>query len=168
MYLDKRFIIFLSVLLSILIGSDIVFAGDINGRVGIVMRNGDVKYGAKIDVFLVTRAVSLSPAGRESDYKNKFDYQRALLKSLFHSYQQVEAAIETSDYVKQRVKTDFEGKFSFVNVVPGQYFVVVTFPTKIAGYQVFWQSPVLMEKENIKIDLSNDNMPLTPYRAESD
>jgi hypothetical protein len=138
MYLNKKYIA-LSVFLGILVSSHSAFAGDITGRVGIIMRSGDVKYAAKVDVLLATRAVPLSHPGKEDGYSNKFDYQRAVLNSLVGAWNEVVAQTRTNDYIKQRVKTDFEGRFAFANISPGKYFVVVTFPTQIAGYTVFWQ-----------------------------
>ena len=157
-----KYVSFVLIIASILIFPQIAFSGDIDGRIGVLLKNGDVKYGAKVDVFLTTKEILIASVGKETQYKNKYIYEKAILKSLFRAFKQVQNEMASLDYTKQTTRTDFDGKFKFRNVSPGKYFIVVTFPTTIAMHKVFWQVPVVIEKENIEIELSNDNMTLPP------
>lgn len=86
----------------------------------------------------------------------------AVLDSYSKVVEQFIEEMKIPNYIKQTTKTDLNGKFVFKDVSPGKYFVVVTFPTTIAMHKVFWQVPVVMDKKNIEIELSNDNLALPP------
>lgn len=148
------------VLVIILATRSIALASDVSGTIGVILKSGDIKYGAKVDVYLTTKEVSVPAIGSESSYNNPYDYEKALLDSLFAAFKQVQREIDTVDYVKQLTKADLSGKFSFKDVSPCKYFIVVTFPTTIAMHKVFWQLPVVVENKDIEVELSNDNMAL--------
>jgi len=151
------------VLVIILATRSIALASDVSGTIGVILKSGDIKYGAKVDVYLTTKEVSVPAIGSESSYNNPHDYEKALLDSLYAAFKQVQWEIDTVDYVKQLTKADLSGKFSFKDVSPGKYFIVVTFPTTIAMHLVFWQLPVMVENKDIEVELSNDNMALPAY-----
>lgn len=151
------------VLVIILATRSIALASDVKGAIGVILKSGDIKYGAKVDVYLTTKEVLIPAIGNESSYNNSYDYTKALLDSFRTVFKQVQEEINTADYVKQLTKTDLSGKFSFTDVSPGKYFIVVTFPTTIAMHKVFWQLPLMMENKDIDVELSNDNMALPAY-----
>ncbi|OIO34271.1 MAG: hypothetical protein AUJ70_01480 [Candidatus Omnitrophica bacterium CG1_02_40_15] len=125
------------VLVIILATRSIALASDVRGTIGVILKSGDIKYGAKVDVYLTTKEVSVQAIGSESSYSNAYGYEKALLDSFFTVFKQVQLEMNSADYVKQLTKTDLSGKFSFKDVSPGKYFIVVTFPTTIAMHKVF-------------------------------
>lgn len=112
---------------------------------------------------MTTKEVSVPNVASESSYKNPYDYKRALLDSLSTAFIAIEREMNVSDYVRQRTKANLSGKFSFTDVSPGKYFIVVTFPTTIAMHKVLWQLPIVMGDKDLEVELSNDNMALPPY-----
>ena len=122
------------------------------------MKGGDIKSGSKVDVYLTTKEVDVPAVENES--------KRALLDAIYAFTKRVIYEMQTADYVKQKTKSNLSGKFSFKDVSPGKYFIVVTFPTTIAMHKVFWQLPVMVKNKNIEVELSNDNMALPPYYSE--
>lgn len=151
------------VLVMMLALSSIASASDIKGTIGVVLKSGDIKYGAKVDVYLTTKEVSVPTVASESSYENPYDYKRALLGSLTTAYKAIQQEMNASGYAKQRTKANLSGKFSFTDVSPGKYFIVVTFPTTIAMHKVLWQLPIVMGDKDLEVELSNDNMALPPY-----
>lgn len=163
MQVAMKRISFVLILVSILISPQIAFSGDINGRIGFILKSGDVKYGARVKVFLTTWKEHVEPVRDESLFNSVFDYKRAFLDSLFSTYNNIIDKMENPNNIVQTTKSNFDGKFTFKNVSPGEYFIIVTFPTVIAMHKVLWQVPVVMEKENIEVKLDNDNIALAPY-----
>jgi hypothetical protein len=143
--------------------SSIAFCADVNGRVGLILKSGDVKYGARINVYLTTIPINVPPAPNESIYNNKYEYKKALIKSLADVFEKFEAKKDTDNYLVQQSMTDFDGRFTFKKVPRGTYYIVVTFPTTIANHKVFWQLPINVSNKDLNFELSNDNLALPPY-----
>ena len=158
------------VLVVMLALSGIASASDINGTIGVIMNSGDIKYGAKVDVYLTTKEVSFPAAESESSFKSRtgldnyrFGYQMALFNSIMGATIEIVREMKASDYyVRQRTKSNLSGKFRFSDVSPGKYFIVVMCPTTIAMHYVFWQLPIVMGDKDLEVELSNDNMALPP------
>ena len=56
-----------------------------------------------------------------------------------------------------------DGSVAFSRVPPGRYFLVVTFPTVIAGQKAAWQMPVdAVAERTVHIELNAANMALRP------
>jgi hypothetical protein len=156
----KKIILIMTIIIALLPTN--VLAADINGIIAIVIGNGDIKYGAKINVFLTTKEVSVIPVTENPS--QKYDYPIAVIKSLGDAFTKVEEEIKTNpEYIKSKTMTSLAGKFKFSNINPGKYFIVVTFPSKVAMNRVFWQLPVNILNKDIEVELSNDNLSLPPY-----
>jgi len=162
--------------------SGIASASDIKGTIGLIMNNGDIKYGAKVDVYLTTKEVSFPAAVSERTQRIRvlgaekgsyppsdpivrnalmFNYQVILYNSILTATLEIVREMKASDYyVRQRTKSNLSGKFRFADVSPGKYFIVVMYPTVIAMHSVFWQLPIVMENKDLEVELSNDNMAL--------
>ena len=172
------------VLVMMLALSSIASASDINGTIGVIMNSGDIKYGAKVDVYLTTKEVSFPAAESESSHRIRVFgaekgshpprdpivrnalmslYQSVLFNSIMGATIEIVREMKASDYyVRQRTKSNLSGKFRFSDVSPGKYFIVVMCPTTIAMHYVFWQLPIVMENKDLEVELSNDNMALPP------
>ncbi|MBT8350464.1 MAG: hypothetical protein KJO26_04425 [Deltaproteobacteria bacterium] len=72
-------------------------------------------------------------------------------------------SLDPQYFIAQTVSDD-RGAFESVNIEPGKYYVVVTFPTIIGGNKVAWQVPVLMKPSiDTQVTLSNGNLVLPAY-----
>ena len=151
---------------SICILQTVSFAADVSGVVGLVVGSGDIKYGAKLDVFLASKKIPVRQVTQQrgSSRDSKLAYRRATFDSISAAYLAIEAEQKDNpDYIKGTAKTGFNGSFTFNNVSPGEYFVVVTFPSKISFNRVLWQVPVTVSDEDIYVELDNDNIDMTYF-----
>ena len=68
------------------------------------------------------------------------------------------------EYLVAQTVSKADGTFGFENMEPGQYFILVVFPTIISGKKVTWQVPVLLEDNSeVYIRLNNENLSLPAY-----
>lgn len=157
----KKTVFVLASIIILFVSSSITFAANINGVIGVVIGSGDVKYGARVKVFLTTKEISVIPV--IENRSNTPEYE-IILKSLGNAWGKVDSEMKNNaNYIKSQTTTDLSGKFKFINVEPGKYCVVVTFPTTIARHKVFWQVPIEVQKKDIDVELSNDNFTVPPY-----
>jgi hypothetical protein len=57
-----------------------------------------------------------------------------------------------------------DGTFAFNRIPPGRYYIVITFPTMIAGYKCAWQTAVdVAEGQSVSVALNNDNLVIPAY-----
>ncbi len=137
-----------------------VFAADITGMVAVITGSGRIVPGAKVNIYLVTKEFQLKPItepigsiGRDLDV---FEAHSAA----FHSFKN---EVETNPtYISASTKTNLEGKFKMDHIKPGDYFLLVEGLERIAMNLVFWQIPVIIGKDDIYVEMSNDNMALPP------
>jgi len=125
---------------------EIISTANIKGRIAIVTRSGDIKYGAKIEVLLTTKEISVIPvvAKTEGTIKSiEASYRYDTIVSLGNAWEKVSNEIKNNpSYVKAKTITNLNGEFIFPHVESGKYFVVVTYPSTISMNKVFWQIPV--------------------------
>ncbi|WP_319406204.1 carboxypeptidase-like regulatory domain-containing protein [uncultured Desulfosarcina sp.] len=70
-------------------------------------------------------------------------------------------------YLVANAESSDDGTFAFLNVPPGDYYVVVTFPAMIGGYKVAWQQPVTVAAGRIRhVTLDSHNLALPTDRRE--
>ena len=113
-----------------------------------------------MNIYLVTKEFQLKPItepigsiGRDLDV---FEAHSAA----FHSFKN---EVETNPtYISASTKTNLEGKFKMDHIKPGDYFLLVEGLERIAMNLVFWQIPVIIGKDDIYVEMSNDNMALPP------
>jgi hypothetical protein len=138
-----------------------VFAANINGLIGIVMESGDIKYGAKINILLVTKEFPVRKLSRADFFDDNERYMRAKGHALADANDKIRTELnENSLNIKATTITGLDGKFKFADIKPGKYFIV-TLPSTIARNIVFWQIPIDITKKDITIELSNDNLTLS-------
>jgi len=146
---------------------EIISTANIKGRIAIVTRSGDIKYGAKIEVLLTTKEISVIPvvAKTEGTIKSiEASYRYDTIVSLGNAWEKVSNEIKNNpSYVKAKTITNLNGEFIFPHVESGKYFVVVTYPSTISMNKVFWQIPVNVIDKALEIELSNDNLTLPAY-----
>lgn len=57
------------IVIIILITGSTAFGGDINGTIGIIMKSGDIKYGARVKLYLTTKEIAVP--NYRSNYKKQ-------------------------------------------------------------------------------------------------
>jgi hypothetical protein len=138
----------------------------ISGIIAIIVGSGDVKPGAKIDVLLTTKWVQIKDVPVQTDFSGigDLEHKKKILYALENAHQAIDnqRAIN-AQYVKASTKTGLDGKFSFNDVSPGRYFLVVTYPARIGMNVVFWQHPITVQGEDVTVELSNDNLTLPSF-----
>lgn len=134
-------------------------AGHISGTIRLDTPEGQTFHGNWIRVLLTTAAVpppeipplaALAPLAR-------YDRIVSAHVKFYVSYQH---HLSEEGYLVASVLTTEDGHFKFVSVAPGDYFVVVTFPSAIGGYKVAWQIPVTVPAagDPDPVSLTWDNM----------
>jgi hypothetical protein len=137
-----------------------VFAADITGLVAIITGSGRIVPGAKVNIFLVTKEITLRTVTTDPAC---IDYRVDVLDAhgeAFRAFKDQSASNPL--YITAGVKTSLEGKFKFQNIKPGSYFITVEGLDRIAFNLVFWQIPVLVGKDDIYVEMTNDNLALPP------
>ena len=122
-------------------------SGGVEGRITLNLTGGRAVHGDWIRVLLVSEAVDA--AAIEKDVDAQIDQvgggRQGVRTNRLHLefYKQVMARVTgTPDYVTASTLTTEDGTFKFVGVAPGDYWVVITFPSIIEGHKVAWQVPV--------------------------
>jgi len=125
----------------------------IEGQVGIQLESGKVVYMSKGEVGL-------------TKVKPTYDYKDS--KGILGGYMDIigfynaKSALANSKMLIS-VKTDFEGSYSFKDVMLGNYYICAVWKQGIN--QCLWIVPVTVAKgKSTKLDLSNDN--LTEYLSD--
>ncbi len=134
--------------------------GRITARVSLSDHNGQVVYGDWVRVFLVTEPVDvpeLDLAGAEATVERTARINTAHL-DFFIAFR---ARLDQDGYLVDDKLTRPDGAVVFHDLPPGQYYLVVTFPTMIAGQKAAWQVPVdVVAEHTAHIELNAANMAL--------
>jgi hypothetical protein len=122
-----------------------------------------VAYGDWIRVLLVSEKVELPDAGDLSALNRQERIDRIIHLHL-DFFKNVQGRLNDPGYLIADTLTTPDGGFKFYGIVPGQYYLVVTFPSMIKGYKVAWQVAVrVTEGQILPIELNNDNMAVPTY-----
>ena len=118
-----------------------VHAGFITGTVRLNTPDGQKISGDWIRVLLTTAALKV-PEIPPLDGLAPLERYDRVVSAHMAFYVRYQQHLSQTDYLVASVLTTETGDFKFVDVPPGLYFVVVTFPSMIGGYKVAWQVPV--------------------------
>jgi len=133
--------------------------GTVTGTIGLEI-DGRLVPGNWIRLLLVTDQVKIP----ETDHSQRPTHPAYFdVISTLHSgfYIQVQNRLSEKGFLYASTLSTDEGTFKFPAVVPGGYFVIVTFPGMIRGYKVAWQIPVrVVAGKTAHIDLNRANMAL--------
>lgn len=135
-----RFWVFVFVC-AVMFAATAAHAGHVTGAVRLSVPDGQTVCGDWIRVLLTTAALpvpELPPLDALAELE-RYDRIVSAHMDFYVSYQQ---HLSQADYLAASVLTTETGDFKFIDVAPGRYFVVVTFPSTIGGYKVAWQVPV--------------------------
>jgi hypothetical protein len=143
----------------------------VEGRIELVLADGQTAHGDWIRVLLVTEAIDaakIAAAARGLAYEPGEPLNRIHLDF----YKAVAAKINADpEYVAASTLTTEDGTFKFTAVPPGRYWVLITFPAMVGGCKVAWQVPVTAAAYTVaQVVLNNANLlfALPPRRAAPD
>lgn len=111
------------------------------GSLCITDEAGRRAYGESVSVFLTTRQIQV-PRYPELDTLERHRRLDRINQMHLDFYKQFAAHRNTPGFLVAHTESSDTGNFAFLNVPPGDYFVVVVFPAMINGYKVAWQQPV--------------------------
>lgn len=111
------------------------------GSLCITDDQGRRTYGEYISVFLTTEKI---PVPRYEGLDTLERHRRLDRINQMHLdfYKQFAEHRDKPGYLVAHTESSDTGNFAFLNVSPGDYYVVVIFPGMINGYKVAWQQPV--------------------------
>ncbi len=132
--------------------------GGIDGRIELLLPDGETVHGDWIRVLLVTEAIDAAKivkAARSLKYEPGEPVNRIHLDF----FKAVSSKINADpDYVAGSTLTTEDGTFRFPAVAPGRYWVLITFPAMIGEFKVAWQVPVTVGGKTEQVLLNNANL----------
>ena len=135
-------------------------SGQITCRVSLQDSRGQVVYADWIRVFLVTAAVEmprLELTGADTAVARTSRINDAHM-TFFIRFREM---MDRDGYLMDDKLTRPDGTAAFNRVPPGRCYLVVTFPTMIAGRKAAWQVPVdVKADQTIHVELNTANMAL--------
>lgn len=135
-------------------------SGQITCRVSLKDSQGQVVYGDWVRVFLVTAAVEiprLDLTGATTVVERTSRINSAHM-TFFIRFREM---MDRDGYLMDDKLTRPDGTVAFHQVPPGRYYLVVTFPTLIAGQKAAWQVPVdVVTDRTVHADLNTANQAL--------
>ncbi len=139
--LPIRRTVFLMVICAALVQAAAAQAGHVAGTLRIDTPDGNSFSGDWIRVLLTSAAVPVPDIPPLEGIAPLARYDRivSVHMDFFVNFQQ---RLSEPGFLVASVLTRETGEFKFIDVAPGRYFVIVTFPTTIGGYKVAWQVPV--------------------------
>lgn len=129
------------------------------GTVGLSGKSGRFVPGGMIRIYLATEPVTI-----EFTPSKKLNRQRQLEatnSAHIDFFMNFRKKAVTGTYLYADTVSTIAGTFSFRDIPPGRYYVVVTFPSLIDGRKVAWQVPVDVAGEKYQwIKLRTENLAL--------
>jgi hypothetical protein len=123
-------------------------------------------YGESVSVFLTTRQIPV-PRCPELDSLERHRRLDRINQMHLDYYKQFAAHRNTPGFLIAHTESSDTGNFAFLDVPPGDYYVVVTFPAMINGYKVAWQQAVTVTAGRLRyIVLSDHNLVLPTDKRE--
>lgn len=135
----------------------------ITGQISLSDKSGNVIYGDWVRVFLTTEPVDI-PMVDLTSTQVAWERQSRINNghmAFFANFRQKQGR---PGYVTEDKVTRPDGTFTFNRIAAGRYYVVVTFPTMIAGFKCAWQIAIdVAGGQSVHVRLNNDNLALPAY-----
>jgi len=154
-----RCIVLLALVCAAALPATPALAGHIRGTIRLDTPDGQTCSGDWIRVLLTTAAVAV-PEVPPLDGLAPLERYDRVVSAHMDFYVNYQRHLSTAGYLVASVLTTENGAFKFVDIAPGRYFIVVTFPSTIGGYKVAWQLPVSVPAtgDPAPVSLEWDNM----------
>jgi len=138
-------------------------AGTITGQVSLTDKKGVVVYGDWVRVFLTTEPVDI-PAVDLTSAVIPWERQSLINAGHMEFFANFRQKQSQPGYAAEDKLTRPDGTFTFNRIPAGRYYVVITFPTMIAGFKCAWQMAVdMVGGQSVHVDLNNDNLAIPAY-----
>ncbi len=161
--IDCRRLLVMSILLLAAFCAGKAHAGNIKGRISLATPNGEVLHGDWVRVFLTTTLIDV-PTVELASIDIPLERRSRINSGHMDFYVNFRQKQEEPGYIVDNKLTRPDGTFAFYQVPPGRYYIVITFPTMIAGYKCAWQEPVdVAEGQTVQVELDNSNLALPAY-----
>jgi len=156
-------LISLSLLLWVTICTGQTQGGSVTGRVSFAREDGKITYGDWVRVFLTTQPIDV-PAVDLASIDIPLERQSRINSAHMEFYINFRQMQDKPGYVVSDKLTRPEGTFAFYRIPAGQYYIVITFPTMIAGSKCAWQAAVVVEEgQTVRVELNNDNLAIPAF-----
>ena len=156
-------LISLSLLLWVTICTGQTQGGSVTGRVSFAREDGKITYGDWERVFLTTQPIDV-PAVDLASIDIPLERQSRINSAHMEVYINFRQMQDKPGYVVSDKLTRPEGTFAFYRIPAGQYYIVITFPTMIAGSKCAWQAAVVVEEgQTVRVELNNDNLAIPAF-----
>jgi len=153
--------VFFVLLVSISIGH--AQDGTITGQISLSDKKGEVVYGDWVRVFLTTEPVDI-PIVDLTSTQVPWERQSRINTGHLAFFTNFRQKRDQPGYAAQDKLTRPDGTFTFNRISAGRYYVVVTFPTMIAGFKCAWQVTVdVIGGQSVHVQMDNDNLALPAY-----
>ena len=154
-------IMFFMLLVSISVGH--AQEGTITGQISLADKNGAVVYGDWVRVFLTTAPVDI-PIIDLASTDVPWERQSRINTGHMEFFVNFRQKQDQPGYAVEDKLTRPDGTFTFNRISAGRYYVVITFPTMIAGFKCAWQELVdVVEGQSVHVELNNDNLAIPAY-----
>ncbi|MFH1981229.1 MAG: carboxypeptidase-like regulatory domain-containing protein [Pseudomonadota bacterium] len=157
-----RYVVLLALFCAAILSAAPAHAGHISGTIRLDTPDGQTINGDWIRVLLTTAAVAPPNVPALDGLAALARYDR-IVSAHMDFYVRYQQHLSQAGYLVASVLTDESGAFKFVDVVPGRYFIVVTFPSTVGGYKVAWQVPVSVpatgDPASVSLDWHNMLLP---------
>ena len=137
--------------------------GSIAGRVSLTDPDCDVVHGDWVRVFLTAEPIEVpgvALAGIETPVERRSRINSGHM-DFFVNFRRKQ---DEPGYMVDNKLTRPDGTFAFYQVPVGHYYVLITFPTMIAGFKCAWQTPVeVVEGQTVHVELDNGNLAIPAF-----
>ncbi|MCB2167188.1 MAG: carboxypeptidase-like regulatory domain-containing protein [Deltaproteobacteria bacterium] len=132
--------------------------GTITGQVSLTNQEGEVVYGDWIRVFLTSEPIAIPEVDLAST-SVQWERQSRINTGHMDFFVNFRQKLNVPGYAVEDKLTRPDGTFTFNRIHPGRYYIVITFPTMIAGYKCAWQTAVdVAGGQSVSVALNNDNL----------
>ncbi|VEN72550.1 exported hypothetical protein [Candidatus Desulfarcum epimagneticum] len=138
--------------------------GAIQGRVELKDESGTVRPGMFLKIFLTREKIPTGPHESLAD-KKKPEAIDAIISLHVDFYKNLLEKRAMKDFMAGDAESRADGTFLFERVAPGDYHIVIAFPSMIRTRKVAWQVPVHVKSgKTAHVTLNGGNMALPTYR----
>jgi len=153
----------ISIVLMGAIASGQANGGSITGQVSLTDPNGDVIYGDWVRVFLTAEPIAV-PAVALAGIETPLERRSRINSGHMDFFVNFRRKQDEPGYMVDNKLTRPEGTFAFYQIPVGHYYVLITFPTMIAGFKCAWQTPVeVVEGQTVHVELNNGNLAIPAF-----
>ena len=137
--------------------------GTITGQISLSDKKGNVVYADWVRVFLTTAPVDIPTMDLTSSMV-PWERQSRINAGHMEFFANFRQKQGQPGYAAEDKVTRPDGTFTFNRVPAGRYYVVITFPTMIAGFKCAWQMGVdVIGGQSVHVELNNDNLAIPAY-----